>query len=73
MASLINKQSVTGSYIPEPPVEPQGKYEYNVCPICDDECDTIYKDIWGNICGCENCVKTLSADDVPECNVWVKI
>ena len=31
------------------------------CPICGEECDTIYKDRDGTIFGCENCVTTQDA------------
>ena len=37
------------------------------CPFCHRECDTIYKSESGYIVGCENCIKTKDAADVPEC------
>lgn len=27
-----------------------------ICPICDEECETIYRDISGNVVGCEQCL-----------------
>lgn len=33
------------------------------CPVCGEECEKIYKDAWGNICGCENCVEALDAGE----------
>lgn len=38
-----------------------------VCPICREECDTIYTDVTGNVIGCENCVSRNDAWDVPAC------
>ena len=34
------------------------------CPVCGEECDTVYRDIWNNICGCEHCIKSYDAWDV---------
>ena len=31
------------------------------CPVCGDTAETIYKDIWGDIVGCDNCVEALNA------------
>ena len=31
------------------------------CPICGDACDTIYKDRWGNILGCDQCITPMNA------------
>ena len=27
-----------------------------VCPVCGEECETIYTDINSEVCGCDNCV-----------------
>ena len=35
-----------------------------VCPICGEECETIYKDKWGNVLGCEECVEVCDAWEV---------
>ena len=32
-----------------------------VCPVCGDECETLYKDCSGEVFGCENCVETVDA------------
>lgn len=38
------------------------------CPICGRECETIYYDKQcGDIFGCDECIKTIDAYDVPEC------
>jgi len=34
------------------------------CPICGESCETIYKDTWGNIVGCDNCIITYDAEEV---------
>lgn len=48
---------------PEPP-------EYTVprCPVCNEETDTLYADMNGEIFGCDNCVKTIDAWDWEENN-----
>ena len=33
------------------------------CPVCGEECERIYKDAYGDVFGCENCVKELDAWD----------
>ena len=40
---------------PTPP-----EYNVPVCPICGNECSTLYRDSTG-IIGCENCVTELDA------------
>lgn len=27
------------------------------CPLCDEECETIYRDRYGTVFGCENCIE----------------
>ena len=44
---------------PEPPNEPP----VPTCPICSRECSTIYKDMFGVIFGCDECVKKVDADE----------
>ena len=36
------------------------------CPLCGKECDTIYKDKFGQECGCENCIVIEDAWDWAE-------
>lgn len=31
------------------------------CPICGDECETLYKDINNEVCGCDRCITTADA------------
>ena len=38
-----------------------------ICPECLEECETIYKDRYGHIVGCENCIETRDAWDGPGC------
>lgn len=33
------------------------------CPICGKACATIYTDVDGDCCGCENCVKPMDAEE----------
>lgn len=46
---------------------PDGDPEYPHCPVCGSECETIYKDIHGDVFGCEECVSTRNAWDIEEC------
>lgn len=41
--------------------------ECPVCPICGEECDTIYADRSGEIFACDNCVDTKDAWDTEAC------
>ena len=34
-----------------------------ICPICGMECYTIYKDIDNDVCGCENCIRRMDANE----------
>lgn len=34
-----------------------------ICPICGEECGTIYKDRNGDVFGCDNCVEIMEAYD----------
>lgn len=44
----------------EPPVEPP-EYTCPRCPVCDAETDSFYKDKWGNIVGCQECVQEVTS------------
>ena len=35
--------------------------EPSKCPICGAECETVYKDYYGDIIGCNECVKEVDA------------
>lgn len=40
---------------------PKGTPTYPHCPVCGDECETIFKDKDGYIFGCDNCIKKVDA------------
>lgn len=44
----------------EPPVEPP-EYTCPHCPVCGEEVDSFYKDKWGNIVGCPECVQEVTS------------
>lgn len=44
----------------EPPVEPPA-YTCPRCPVCCEETDSFYKDKWGNIVGCPECVQEVTS------------
>lgn len=46
---------------------PDGEPEYPHCPLCGEECGSIYKDGNGDILGCEQCVSVKNAWDVDQC------
>lgn len=37
------------------------------CPACGKECETIYRDEFGEIFGCDVCVKKQDAAECEEC------
>ena len=43
-------------YAPEP--------EPPICPVCDKETDTFYRDRYKEIIGCDECVSTVDAWEV---------
>ena len=45
------------------PEEPQ----YPHCPICGEECDTIYRDKNGEFVGCNECIEVSGAWQAEEC------
>lgn len=44
----------------EPPVESPA-YTCPRCPVCGEEADSYYKDKWGNIVGCPECVQEVTS------------
>lgn len=40
---------------------------YPRCPVCGDECETIYADRAGEIVGCDCCVTTKDAWETDDC------
>ena len=47
---------------------PDGKEpKWPICPVCDEETDTYYKDKHGDSVGCDNCIQTSDAwDEIQE-------
>ena len=35
--------------------------EYPHCPVCDQECSYVYKNVFGDIVGCDECLKEYDA------------
>lgn len=47
---------------------PNGKEPvYPICPVCGEECETIYVDMYGQHIGCDICVTTKDAWEVDDC------
>lgn len=47
---------------------PDGKVPAEpVCPVCGRECWHVFRDRYGDIVGCDECLKEIDARDVPEC------
>ena len=44
--------------LPERPLEPPEDPPRRTCPVCGEECETLYRRPYGEILGCENCVET---------------
>lgn len=38
-----------------------------ICPVCHAECDTVYKDMYGEIIGCDICLTAYDAWEEDEC------
>lgn len=38
-----------------------------ICPVCGAECETIYKDTYGEIVGCDECLTAHDACEEEEC------
>lgn len=36
------------------------------CPICGEECDTIFEDRYGNLFGCDQCIRKRDAWEYQE-------
>ena len=49
---VITRTERTG--YPEEPRRP-------ICPICGEECDTVFKTAWGAVVGCDNCLTSCDA------------
>ncbi len=47
---------------------PDGKEpEYPKCPVCREECETVYRDSYGTYVGCDVCLEEKDAWKVKEC------
>jgi len=46
---------------------PWGEPRVPRCPVCGEECETIYYDKDGEYFGCDQCVKTKDASDESDC------
>ena len=46
----------------EPRAEPKD-YKVPRCPVCGEEADTLYKNIYGETVGCDGCIRTVDAYD----------
>ena len=44
----------------EPRAEPKS-YKVPRCPVCGEETDTLYKNIYGETVGCDGCIRTVDA------------
>lgn len=44
--------------------------EYPVCPVCGNECGKVYKDQYGEIVGCDECLTERDAWEEDECCPW---
>ena len=49
--------------IKEPPISPPEPTNPPCCPICGEETDTYFRDYYGDIVGCDSCVKPVDAWD----------
>ena len=47
---------------------PDGKEpRYPRCPVCGEECETMYRDHYGAYVGCDVCMETKDAWEVSDC------
>ena len=44
---------------PDPP-----NYEVPHCPVCGQECETLYRDRYGEVIGCNDCIDAVDAWEV---------
>ncbi len=40
------------------------------CPVCGEICEKVYKDQYGEIVGCDECLTEQDASDEEECFSW---
>lgn len=46
---------------------PRHKKRDAICPICGAACDFVYKDVYHEILGCNECLTAYDAEDEEEC------
>ena len=47
---------------------PDGKEpDFPRCPVCGEECETVYRDQYGAYVGCDVCMETKDAWEVEDC------
>ncbi len=46
---------------------PRHKKREPICPICGAACDLVYKDVYHEILGCNECLTAYDAEDEEEC------
>ena len=44
-------------------LDPPEQESLPICPVCGEECETIYTDINSEVCGCDNCVLSYDAGE----------
>lgn len=49
---------------------PKWKRRDPICPICGAACDLVYKDVYHEILGCNECLTAYDADEEDECFPW---
>ncbi len=42
-------------------LDPPEQKSLPVCPVCGEECETVYTDINSEVCGCNNCITAYKA------------
>ena len=42
-------------------LDPTEQESLPVCPVCGEECETVYTDLYDEVCGCENCLTEYGA------------
>ena len=52
-----------------PWIDPNGDND-PICPMCGEICDTVYKNKYGEIVGCGECVTSHDAWEEDECCPW---
>lgn len=44
-------------------LDPPVQRDNPICPVCGEECETVYTDINAEVCGCNNCITGYDAWD----------